>query len=46
MKEFLDLNDIEPGERTRVKEPTSMGDIHRRLLDIDLTENAEVEYLG
>ena len=46
MKEFLSLNDIKPGKRARVKELTSIGSIRRRLLDIGLVENTEVECLG
>ena len=46
MKEFLSLNDIKPGKRARVKELTSTGSIRRRLLDIGLVENTEVECLG
>ena len=46
MKEFLCLNDIKPGNRARVKELTSTGSIRRRLLDIGLVENTEVECLG
>ena len=46
MKEFLSLNDIKPGNRARVKELTSTGSIRRRLLDIGLVENTEVECLG
>ena len=46
MKEFLCLNDIKPGKRARVKELISTGSIRRRLLDIGLVENTEVECLG
>lgn len=40
------LNDISPGQTARVKELLSMGSIRRRLLDIGLIKNTEVECLG
>ena len=40
------LNDINPGQTARVKELLSTGSIRRRLLDIGLIENTEVECLG
>ncbi len=40
------LNEIKPGQRTRIKEVRSSGSIRRRLLDIGLIENTEVECLG
>lgn len=46
MKEFQCLNDIKPGERARIKELTARGTIRRRLLDIGLVEDTEVECLG
>lgn len=46
MKEIQCLNDIKPGHRARVKELTSTGSIRRRLLDIGLVEDTEVECLG
>lgn len=46
MKEFQCLNDIKPGQRARVKELTAQGSIRRRLLDIGLVEDTEVECLG
>ena len=45
MKEFLCLNDIKPGNRARVR-AYFHGSIRRRLLDIGLVENTEVECLG
>lgn len=46
MKEMRCLNDIGPGHRAHVKELTSTGSIRRRLLDIGLVEDTEVECLG
>ena len=40
------LNEVEPGQKTRIKEVRSHGSIRRRLLDIGLIENTEVECLG
>lgn len=40
------LNEIKPGQKTRVKELRSHGSIRRRLLDIGLIEDTEVECLG
>ena len=40
------LNDIKPGQTAKVKELLSTGTIRRRLLDIGLIENTEVECLG
>ena len=40
------LNDIKPGQTAKVKELLSTGSIRRRLLDIVLIENTEVECLG
>ena len=45
MKENHCLNDIKPGQRAHVKELTACG-IRRRLLDIGLVEDTEVECLG
>lgn len=42
----LSLNDIEPGQKARVKSLLSNGSIRRRLLDIGLIEDTEVECLG
>ena len=46
MTEINCLNDIEPGQTARVRELLSTGSIRRRLLDIGLIENTEVECLG
>ena len=40
------MNDIEPGQTAKVRELLSTGSIRRRLLDIGLIENTEVECLG
>ena len=46
MTEMNCLNDIEPGQTAKVRELLSTGSIRRRLLDIGLIENTEVECLG
>ena len=46
MTEINCLNDIEPGQTAKVRELRSTGSIRRRLLDIGLIENTEVECLG
>ncbi|MBS6951913.1 MAG: ferrous iron transport protein A [Enterocloster asparagiformis] len=46
MSKIHSLNDINPGEKATVKELVSTGSIRRRLLDIGLVENTEVECLG
>ena len=43
MTEINCLNDIEPGQTAKVRELLSTGSIRRRLLDIGLIENTEVE---
>lgn len=40
------LNDVMPGQSARIKKLNSSGSIRRRLLDIGLVENTEVECLG
>jgi ferrous iron transport protein A len=40
------LNDLKPGQKAKIKENLSTGSIRRRLLDIGLIENTEVECLG
>ncbi len=40
------LSDVRPGERARVKKLLSTGSIRRRLLDIGLIEDTEIECLG
>lgn len=46
MTTINNLNDIKPGQSAKVKELLSTGSIRRRLLDIGLIENTEVECLG
>lgn len=43
---FNCLNDLNPGQHALVKELRSTGSMRRRLLDIGLIENTEVECLG
>lgn len=40
------LQDIKPGERAKIKELCCTGSIRRRLLDIGLIAETEVECLG
>ncbi len=40
------LNDVMPGQSAKIKKLNSSGSIRRRLLDIGLVENTEVECLG
>lgn len=40
------LNEITPGQRGIVKELKSTGSMRRRLLDIGLVENTDVECIG
>ena len=42
----LCLNDMEPGEKAVVSELRVTGSLRRRLLDIGLIRNTEVECLG
>lgn len=46
MNKIHSLNDIKPGQKATVKELVSTGSIRRRLLDIGLVENTEVECLA
>lgn len=46
MNKASSLNDINPGQTAKIKELLSTGSIRRRLLDIGLIENTEVECLG
>lgn len=46
MNGSLSLNDIAPGERGRVKSLPSDGSMRRRLIDVGLIENTEVECVG
>lgn len=46
MSQLLHLDQIRPGERAIVKELCTTGEMRRRLLDIGLIENTDVECLG
>lgn len=46
MKKTVALSDIRPGEHAVVRELRSTGGMRRRLLDIGLIENTDVECLG
>ncbi len=46
MEQNLCLNDIIPGERATISKLLSTGSIRRRLLDIGLIENTNVECIG
>lgn len=46
MNSQLCLNDIAPGQCATVRALTSKGSMRRRLLDIGLVENTNVECLG
>lgn len=46
MSEIYSLNDINPGEKAKVLQLLSTGSIRRRLLDIGLIENTEIECIG
>lgn len=46
MNREICLNDMLPGQTARIKELLSTGSIRRRLLDIGLIENTEVECVG
>lgn len=46
MNKSYSLNELKPGQKTRIKELRSHGSIRRRLLDIGLIEDTEVECLG
>lgn len=41
-----DLTNISPGEKARIKELRSVGSIRRRLLDIGLIRDTEIECIG
>ncbi len=45
MNEYISLNRIVPGERATVKAVCG-GEIKRRLMDIGLVENTEIECVG
>lgn len=46
MNQSPSLQDIKPGQSARVRALLSTGSIRRRLLDIGLVENTEIECLG
>ena len=46
MSTYATLNEICPGQRAVIKELQSTGSMRRRLLDIGLIQNTEVECLG
>ncbi len=46
MKQKMTLNEIQPGQRGIVRELKTTGSMRRRLLDIGLIENTNVECLG
>lgn len=46
MNQYASLNDIIPGQRAIVSDLRSTGSMRRRLLDIGLVRNTEVECLG
>lgn len=46
MSNLLCLNDVAPGQHATVKMLRSTGSMRRRLLDIGLIENTEVECVG
>lgn len=46
MNPIISLNELAPGQHALVKELRSRGSMRRRLLDIGLIENTEVECVG
>lgn len=46
MNQLNSLNDLVPGQHATVRELRSAGSIRRRLLDIGLIENTDVECVG
>lgn len=46
MNPFLSLNDIQPGQTARVTELLVSGSMRRRLMDLGLTADTQVECLG
>lgn len=46
MKQQMTLNEIQPGQHGIVRELKTTGSMRRRLLDIGLIENTNVECLG
>ena len=43
---YTDLSSLKPGQKARVKKLLIEGGMRRRLLDIGLVENTEVECVG
>lgn len=43
---YIHLNDMKPGEHAKVSKIQSTGSMRRRLLDIGLVENTDVECIG
>lgn len=46
MNQQICLNDIKPGQHATVRALRSTGSMRRRLLDIGLVENTDVECIG
>ncbi len=46
MNNHMDLNSLAAGQKATVKALTATGSMRRRLLDIGLVENTQVECLG
>ena len=46
MSDFMVMNTLQPGEKGKVQKLLLEGGIRRRLLDLGLTENTEVECVG
>lgn len=46
MNQHICLNDVKPGQHATVSALQSTGSMRRRLLDIGLIENTDVECLG
>lgn len=46
MNQHISLNDIKPGQHATVRSLRSTGSMRRRLLDIGLIEDTDVECLG
>ena len=46
MRELFSMNDLVPGQRARVFRVEAAGSMRRRLLDIGLIENTDVECIG
>lgn len=46
MKQYITLNDIKPGERGIIHSLSATGSMRRRLLDLGLIQNTQVECIG